>query len=430
MAQNTDISLRNQILYSVFVRDYGKNGTFADVEEDLDRIRSLGTDIIWFMPIHPIGKVGRKGSIGSPYAISDYRAVNPDFGTMEDFIRLTEEIRRRGMKCIIDVVYNHTSPDSVLSREHPEWFYRDENGKPKAKVDEWWDIVDLDYANPGLWDYLIETLQFWAQYVDGFRCDVAPFLPLEFWRKARAAVEKVRPGAFWLAESCATHFIQRLRGSGEHCLSDSELYQVFDACYDSDIYDSLSDYLLGKGTLGRYLERLNMQESIYPENYIKLHFTENHDQARTAALVPDLRLRRHLLAFTLFQKGLSFIYNGQEKSASAFANIFEREPIDWTGADMTDVIVKMKKIKSRAIAAGGGFVADELRNGVVRAVYTMGKEKLIGLFAVGSGPVSVDTGLPDGLYHDEYSGEDIYVFHGVVPVGEEPVVLAVGDTFL
>ena len=141
MAKNTDIRYRNQLLYSVFVRDYGKNGTFKDVEEDLDRIKSLGTDIIWFMPIHPIGKVGRKGSIGSPYAISDYRAVNPDFGTIEDFIRLTEEIHKRGMKCIIDVVYNHTSPDSVLSVEHPEWFYRDENGKPKAKVEEWWDIV-------------------------------------------------------------------------------------------------------------------------------------------------------------------------------------------------------------------------------------------------------------------------------------------------
>ena len=127
MAKNTDISYRNQLLYSVFVRDYGKNGTFKDVEEDLDRIRSLGTDIIWFMPIHPIGKIGRKGSIGSPYAISDYRAVNPDFGTLEDFIRLTKEIHRRGMKCIIDVVYNHTSPDSVLSEEHPEWFYRDRN---------------------------------------------------------------------------------------------------------------------------------------------------------------------------------------------------------------------------------------------------------------------------------------------------------------
>lgn len=239
MAQNTDIRYRNQLLYAVFVRDYGKNGTFKDVEEDLDRIRSLGTDIIWFMPIHPIGKIGRKGSAGSPYAISDYRAVNPDFGTMEDFIRLTDEIHKRGMRCIIDVVYNHTSPDSVLSAEHPEWFYRDENGMPKAKVKEWWDIVDLDFSNPGLWDYLVKTLCFWAQYVDGFRCDVAAFVPLDFWKRARESVEEVRPGAFWLAESVEMDYVRRIRGAGESCLSDSELYQVFDACYDYDVFDEL-----------------------------------------------------------------------------------------------------------------------------------------------------------------------------------------------
>ena len=423
MAKNTRISLRNQLLYSVFVRDYGKNGTFKDVEEDLDRIRSLGTDIIWFMPIHPIGEIGRKGSIGSPYAIRDYRAVNPDMGTMEDFVRLTEEIHKRGMRCIIDVVYNHTSPDSVLSREHPEWFYRDENGKPKAKVEEWWDIVDLDYSNRGLWDYLIETLCFWAGYVDGFRCDVASFLPLDFWKEARAAVEKVRPGAFWLAESVQTSFVERIRSGGEHCLSDSELYQAFDACYDYDVYDGLADYLLRKGALARYLDRLNLQECIYPENYVKLHFTENHDRIRTACLVPDLRLRRHLLAFSMFQKGISFIYNGQERSAEVFANIFEREPIDWTGEDLTDVIVKMKELKSLEIFAKGSFWAEEPREGVVRAVYTMGSRKITGLFALGSGPVGVDTGLPDGLYHDMYSEKDIYVFQGAVPLGEDPVIL-------
>ena len=425
MAKNTSISLRNQLLYSVFVRDYGKNGTFRDVEEDLDRIRSLGTDIIWFMPIHPIGEVGRKGSIGSPYAIRDYRAVNPDMGTMEDFVRLTQEIHRRGMRCIIDVVYNHTSPDSVLSKEHPEWFYRDENGKPKAKVEEWWDIVDLDYSNRGLWEYLIETLCFWAGYVDGFRCDVASFLPLDFWKEARAAVEKVRPGAFWLAESVHTNFVQKIRSDGEHCLSDSELYQAFDACYDYDVYDGLAEYLLGRGDLSKYLDGLNLQECIYPENYVKLHFTENHDRIRTAALVPDLRMRRHLLAFSMFQKGLSFIYNGQERSTAAFANIFEREPIDWTGADLTDVIVKMKELKSREIFAKGSFAAEEPRQGVVKAVYTMGSRKIVGLFAVGSGYVGVDTGLPDGLYRDLYSGKDVYVFQGAVPLGEDPVVLGI-----
>ena len=123
MAQNTSKKLRNQLMYQVFVRNYSEEGTFAAVESDLERIKSLGTDIVWLMPIHPIGKVKRKGSLGSPYAISDYRAINPEFGTLEDFKSFVNSVHAHGMKCIIDVVYNHTSPDSLLSKAHPEWFY-------------------------------------------------------------------------------------------------------------------------------------------------------------------------------------------------------------------------------------------------------------------------------------------------------------------
>ena len=192
---------------------------------------------------------------------------------------------------------------------------------------------------------------------------------------------------------------------------------------DYDIYFELANYLLGKGPLTKYLDRLNLQECIYPENYIKLHFTENHDRIRTATLVPEIRSRRHLLAFTMFQKGMGFIYNGQERSATAFANIFEREPIDWSGPDLSDVIVRMKKLKESEIFAAGSFHADEVRDGVVRAVYTQGKKKLVGMFAIGCGPAGADTGLPDGPYRNEFNGEEIYIFHGAVPVGEDPVIL-------
>ena len=129
------------------------------------------------------------------------------------------------------------------------------------------------------------------------------------------------------------------------------------------------------------------------------------------------------MAFTMFQKGISFLYNGQERSAAAFANIFEKEPIDWTGSDLTDVIVKMKKIKESEIFSAGSFFADEIRSGVVRAVYTHGEKKITGLFAIGCGAVGADTGLPDGPYRNMYNGEEIYVFHGVVPLGEDPVIL-------
>ncbi|MCR5419613.1 MAG: alpha-amylase, partial [Lachnospiraceae bacterium] len=419
----TSVRLRNQLIYSVFVRDYGKNGTFNDVTKDLQRIKMLGTDMIWLMPIHPIGETGRKGREGSPYAIKDYRAVNPSYGTMKDFIHLTEEIHRLNMKCIIDVVYNHTSPDSVLAKEHPEWFHQDEDGKPIARVKEWWDIVDLDYKHKELWDYQIETLQFWAKYVDGFRCDVAPFVPLEFWQQARSAVEKVRPGAYWLAESVEPQFIRNIRSTGELCLSDSELYQVFDACYDYDIYHAFSDYLLGTGSLEKYLYLLNLQESIYPENYIKLHFTENHDRTRTAALIPDLRRRKHVTAFSLFQKGAALIYNGQEYSADEYADIFEKKPIDRSKDDISDLIFKMSRIKKLDISAFGSFTATEISEGMVCAVYTYGEKKMIGLFSIGSKAAAVNIGLPDGSYLNEYDNKKIYINDGIIPVYEDPVII-------
>lgn len=138
MAKDTCKTYRNQVIYSVFVRNYSKEGDFEGVRRDLQRIKNLGVDIIWFLPIHPIGKKERKGDLGSPYAIQDYREINPEYGTKEDFKRLVEEIHGYGMKCIIDVVYNHTSPDSWLVENHPEWFYRKQNGSFGNKVGEWW----------------------------------------------------------------------------------------------------------------------------------------------------------------------------------------------------------------------------------------------------------------------------------------------------
>ena len=190
MAANTDPKLQNQIIYSVYVRNHTPEGTFRAVIPDLDRIRALGTDIIWFLPIHPIGVEGKKGTLGCPYANRDYRSVNPAYGTMDDFKELVREIHTRGMKCMIDVVYNHTSPDSTLYHEHPDFFYRNADGKPGNKMGDWSDVIDLDYRNKALWDYQIESLKFWAGIVDGFRCDVASFVPLEFWRAAREAVRQ------------------------------------------------------------------------------------------------------------------------------------------------------------------------------------------------------------------------------------------------
>ena len=194
MATDTNQKLRNQVIYEVFVRNHSAVGTFQGVQKDLTRIQELGVDIIWLMPIHPIGDLHRKRSLGCPYSIQDYRAINPEYGTLEDFRSLVQSIHRLGLQVMIDVVFNHTSHDSWLASHHPEWFYHNPSGKIAGKVEDWTDVVDLDYSHPELWSYLIETLKFWvAEGVDGFRCDVASLVPVEFWQEARTELKKINP---------------------------------------------------------------------------------------------------------------------------------------------------------------------------------------------------------------------------------------------
>ena len=243
MAVTTGKEFRNQVMYQIYTRNFSQGGTFLEVIPQLDRIKDLGVDIVWFAPVHPIGEKNRKGTLGSPYAISDYRKVNPEYGTLDDFKQVVKEIHARGMKCIIDVVYNHTSPDSLLSREHPEWFYHKPDGGFGNRVGDWTDIIDLDYNNTELWDYQIETLKIWAEIVDGFRCDVAPLIPLEFWKRARQEVEEVRKGCIWLSESIDPEFILFMREQGLTALSDSEIFSVFDMSYDYDIYGDMVKYV-------------------------------------------------------------------------------------------------------------------------------------------------------------------------------------------
>ena len=163
-----DISLRGKIIYSVYLRNHTPEGTFAALEGDLDRIKALGADIIWLLPIHPIGVLHKKGELGCPYSIRDYRGVNPEYGTLDEFRHLVDEIHARGMLCLIDVVYNHTSHDSVLREQHPEWFFRKPDGSFGNRYGDWTDVIDLDYDNPDLWRYQIDTLVQWAAIVDGF----------------------------------------------------------------------------------------------------------------------------------------------------------------------------------------------------------------------------------------------------------------------
>ena len=411
MAADTSSELRNALIYQVFVRDYSQDGTFDSVTADLPRIKSLGTDIVHLLPIHPIGAKNRKGTYGSPYAIRDYRSIDPQYGTEQQLRRLLDKAHALGMKVLMDVVYNHTSPDSDLFGRHPEWFY-DKDGKPGNKVGDWWDVIDLDYerGGEGLKAELIENLVFWAGFgFDGFRCDVASLVPKSFWLQARQAVAEVRPGAIWLAESVHADFIRQLRRQGFRAHSDSELYDAFDICYEYDIHDRFHDYAYRKGSLKAYKQALRFQQAIYPSNYVKLRFIGNHDFERPAALFKDRGVLEAWTAFTFFNKGAALIYMGDETLTDHRPSLFEKEPIDWSNTDAAHVelirmLAAMKKMPYFTESACFEVMEDDDEDCIV-AYHELGNKRLYGIFNVGRGRQEAALDVPDGEYSPILGGK-------------------------
>ncbi len=329
MANDTPQDLRGKSIYQVFIRNWSDEGTFDAALPALAKAHRLGFDYVYLTPIHPIGKVARKGTDGSPYAIADYRSVDPALGGEEGFRRFVDAAHSLGLKLLMDVVYNHTSPDSVLAREHPEWFWKDSFGMPAPKVAEWSDVVDLDYSNPDLWEYQIQTLEQWARFgVDGFRCDVASLVPVAFWVEARKRLAAIKP-CLWLAESVHKEFIIQMRLLGLNAACDAELHQAFDLSYDYDGRPELEAAWAGTGTLAAYLHHLFLQDCMMPASAIKARFLENHDQARAASRFCGAKLRAWTV-FAMLLDGVFLAYMGQERAVSRRPSLFEKDPVDWT----------------------------------------------------------------------------------------------------
>ena len=424
MAINTEKKWRNQVIYSVFVRNYSPEGTFEALRKDLGRIKELGTDIVWLLPIHPIGKEQRKGSLGSPYAISDYRAVNPEYGSMEDFKRLVEDIHAYGRKCIIDVVYNHTSPDSWLRQNHPEWFFRKADGSFGNRIADWYDVIDLDYTQRGLWDYQIESLKMWAQIVDGFRCDVAPLVPLEFWLEARARVAEVNPNCFWLAESVEPFFTTANRARGIGSLSDSEIFQAFDASYEYDVFYRFRQLLKGQISLSDYAWSINQQEAIYPENYVKLRCLENHDNSRAAFVIGDRASLISWTAFLYFQKGMTLTYNGQENCLRHLPGLFDRDTVQWgEGEDISALMRRLYRIKQHPIFANSSYELKALGEDTLIARHTMGDKSMLGIFPIKGTGRLMDIDIENGVYENLIDGSKVEVHMGMLRTEAKPIII-------
>lgn len=377
---------RGLSIYSIFPRNFSKAGDLQGILPDLPRIRAMGFDAIWLLPIHPIGEIRRKGTLGSPYSIADYFAVDPSLGTLEDFRTLVREAHAAGLLVIMDVVFHHTSWDSVLMKEHPDWFYHGPDGTIGNKVGDWYDIADLDHEQPALWDYLQGVLEFWCQQgADGFRCDVAPMIPLEFWRDSRQHLDEQGHRVLWLSESIEPDFIMDLRSRGFTAHSDGEMYQAFDLLYDYDVYPDLKSYYSGGLELNSLMADYMRQQWILPKDHVKLRFLENHDQIRAGALIPERRRLLNATALAMFLPGAWLFYNGQETMTCHRPDLFNRDPIRWQiDPEMAELQTRLNEIRQSEVMKKGSFHLISREGEIIHAVCSLKGTSWHGWFSVGA----------------------------------------------
>ncbi len=435
MAKDTSINLRNKVVYEVYVRNHTTEGTFKSIIKDIDRIKSLGVDIVWFMPIQPIGQLNKKGDLGCPYSIKDYNSTNPEYGTIEDFKELIEVIHNANMEVMIDVVYNHTSHDAIYKETNPEYYYKTKEGNFGNKVGEWWDIIDLDYTNKELWEKQIKSLEFWASIgVDGFRCDVASLVPVEFWVEARQRLQNINKNIVLLAESVHLHFLEYLRNLNCYGASDCELYEAFDVTYDYDVQHKFMEYVKGECDLEELLTLKRHQEGMYPTNYVKLRFLENHDQPRIAELVKDDDCLKNFTAFLYFEKGLTLIYGGQESKDTKLPSLFDKDLISFENSEeYSNIFAKLSKMKKDEIFAKGKYKIHKCpAKDVVYITYKLDNRWLVGIFNLKnySGEISLNTSsegyfeIPNinGAFKNIFNEETVVVENGNIKISKEPII--------
>ena len=348
------------VMYEVNIRQFSPEGTFAGVEAQLPRLKELGVDILWLMPMYEIGTEGRKGTLGSYYAISDYKKVNPEFGTMEDFEHLVAEAHKLGFKVILDWVANQTAPDNVWMTEKPADFYeRDSLGNAIYEYD-WTDTRSLNYENEDVWWAQDDAMRFWlAKGVDGFRCDAAGEVPAEFWKGILPKMNKDYPDIYLLAEAERDN------------LADAS--ETFDANYAWELHHLLNSLAQGRKTVADLKDYVTRDAARFPKEAFRLTFTSNHDEnswsgtefEREGAAANACAV----LCFTLPQSQ-PLIYTGQEIGLSRRLEFFEKDPItDWSANEYTAFWKKLVDLKHNnpALAAGekgGDIVWWELPEGL------------------------------------------------------------------
>lgn len=355
-------------IYEVNVRQYTTEGTFSAFQQHLPRLKELGVDILWFMPIQTIGEVERKGSLGSYYSIQNYTEVNSEFGTIEDFKTVVDKAHAAGMKVILDWVANHTSRDAVWL-ENKDWYVTNSDGKIVAPYD-WSDVAKLNYDNEDMRRAMLESMLWWVREtgIDGFRCDVANEVPTDFWITATDSLKRLKPDIFMLAEAEEPELNQ----------------QAFDAYYAWDFHHKMNMVAKGEGNVDSLRASLNKMITRFDDRAIPMYFTSNHDEnswngtefERMGDAVPTFA------ALTYVLPGMPLIYNGQEVGFNRRLEFFEKDNIDWPSAEsvhwLTDLYEHLNALKESnpalfAQEKGGEMV--EIANNMPQKVWSFKRVK-------------------------------------------------------
>lgn len=403
------------VIYEMNVRQLTPEGTLRAAAGRLAFLKELGVDAVWLMPVYPIGRVSRKGSLGSYYSISDYCAVNPELGTMADFDDFVAEAHRLGLKVLLDWVANHTSRDARWVTERPaSWYERDAAGQPAVPWD-WTDTAKLNYGERGVWEGEAEAMEFWVRdhAVDGFRCDMAMLVPVEFWNETSRRLRALKPDLFLLAEA-----------------EEQNLFEqgAFDACYAWEMHHLMNDVAAQRVRVTSLRDYLYADRGRYPEWAMRLTFTSNHDEnSWNGTEFKRMGAAREIMALFTFvvPRGLPLIYTGQEIGYDHSFAFFDRDPIPaerYHANAYTEFYRRLTALRhaNPALACGGrGGALVEIRNNAEDCLMILVREvdgnRVIAVMNLSPYTIHTDyyTGIYAGMYTDLVTGRP-YEFRGRV----------------
>ena len=382
---------KDAIIYEINVRQYSPAGDFAAVTSDLDRIKDLGVDILWVMPIHPIGLDRRKGSLGSYYSVQDYKAVNPEFGTDADFHSFVDEAHNRGMKVILDWVANHSAWDNVWYPQHDAFYTKDSvTGERIPPVDDWADVADLNYDNVEMRDSMLDAFRYWVEEfdIDGYRCDVAGMVPIDFWQDMSSEVRSIKPDAFLLAEA------------DEVIMHDN----AFHMTYGWENHHILNEIAKGHMTANDLLAYFTKNDNTYGKSPYRMYFTSNHDENTWNGTVWErMGDAAHTMAALTYvmPSSMPLVYNGQEDSLAHQLAFFDKDDIGWSGQEvMGDFYRELNAMKKGNEALwngdfGGDYTARLEKGSVLVLERSRGDNSILAVFNLSNLPVPMDSDLID-----------------------------------